>query len=99
MVSDNEITNMQDAGIALLETMNADIYDNTIDGAQFGIRMSLGSAGNYVHDNSFNDCEDCELDCTLRGFSESSRYYSTRGRCFYGRFYFCYTNVKHVSVS
>ena len=54
----NTITNMQDAGIALLESMNADIHDNIIDSARYGIRMSLGSAGNNVHDNTFNDCSD-----------------------------------------
>lgn len=57
----NTITNMQDAGIALLESMNANIYDNVIDGVKYGIRMSLGSAGNHVHDNTFNACTDCEF--------------------------------------
>lgn len=57
---DNKITNMKDAGIALLETMNADIHDNVIKGAEFGIRMSLGSAGNQVYDNSFDGCTECE---------------------------------------
>lgn len=55
---------MQDAGIALLESMNANIYDNSIGGTgggvKYGIRMSLGSAGNYVHDNTFDSCTDCE---------------------------------------
>lgn len=51
---------MQDAGIALLESKNARIYENTIDGAQFGIRMSLGSEGNTVYRNKFNDCSDRE---------------------------------------
>ena len=51
---------MQDAGIALLETFSANIYDNVIDGARYGIRMSLGSANNMVYDNTFNDCSDCK---------------------------------------
>lgn len=51
---------MADAGIALLESMNAKIYDNVIDGAEFGIRMSLGSAGNEVYDNTFKGCTKCE---------------------------------------
>ncbi|CAM9830342.1 unnamed protein product, partial [Hapterophycus canaliculatus] len=57
-VYNNKIYNMQDAGIALLESKNARIYENTIDGAQFGIRMSLGSEGNTVYRNKFNDCSD-----------------------------------------
>ena len=57
----NTISNMQDAGIAMLESMNADIHDNSIDGAQYGIRMSLGSAGNNVYENTFNDCSDYGL--------------------------------------
>ena len=57
----NTIYNMQDAGIALLESMNADIHDNSIDDARYGIRMSLGSAGNNVYDNTFNNCADYGL--------------------------------------
>ncbi|CAN0056924.1 unnamed protein product [Pylaiella littoralis] len=61
----NTIFNMQDAGIALLESMNANIYDNSIGGTgggvKYGIRMSLGSAGNYVHDNTFDSCTDFGL--------------------------------------
>lgn len=53
---------MPDAGIALLESFNADIHDNDIDGVQFGIRMSLGSGSNSVYDNEFNDCSDCKGD-------------------------------------
>eukprot|EP00752_Nemacystus_decipiens_P009061 g8090.t1 len=60
-VYDNTIYNMPDAGIALLESMNADIHDNSIDGVQYGIRMSLGSANNNVYDNTFNDCSDYGL--------------------------------------
>ncbi|CAN0056993.1 unnamed protein product [Pylaiella littoralis] len=60
-VYNNKITNMKDAGIALLETMNADIHDNVIKGAEFGIRMSLGSAGNQVYDNSFDGCTEYGL--------------------------------------
>lgn len=51
---------MQDAGIAMLESFDALIYDNTIDGAKYGIRMSLGSARNQVYDNSFTDITDRE---------------------------------------
>ena len=45
---------MQDAGIAFMESMNGDIYDNDIEDCGMGIRLSVGSAGNYVHDNLFD---------------------------------------------
>eukprot|EP00752_Nemacystus_decipiens_P009493 g8487.t1 len=61
IVRHNTINNMQDAGIAMLESMDADIHDNSIDNVRYGIRMSLGSAGNNVHDNVFNDCSDYGL--------------------------------------
>ncbi|CAN0209622.1 unnamed protein product [Ectocarpus sp. 12 AP-2014] len=54
-VFDNTITNMQDAGIAMLESFDAQIYGNTINGAKYGIRMSLGSGNNVVYQNSFTD--------------------------------------------
>ncbi|CAN0243860.1 unnamed protein product [Scytosiphon promiscuus] len=57
-VYNNQISNMQDAGIAMLESFDALIYDNTIEGAKYGIRMSLGSARNQVYDNSFSDITD-----------------------------------------
>ena len=60
-VYDNTIYNMQDAGIAMLESMDADIHDNDIDGVRYGIRMSLGSAGNNVYQNTFNSCSDYGL--------------------------------------
>ncbi len=41
--------------------MNADIHDNSIDGVKYGIRLSLGSAGNNIYDNTFNDCSDYGL--------------------------------------
>lgn len=54
-LADNVIYNMQDAGIALLESMNADIYNNAFNSVKFGIRLSLGSSDNYVHENTFED--------------------------------------------
>ncbi len=53
--------NQKDAGIAFLESMNAQIYDNTIDNVKYGIRLSLGSAGNSIYNNEFNDCSDYGL--------------------------------------
>eukprot|EP00903_Cladosiphon_okamuranus_P006681 g6521.t1 len=60
-VYDNTIYNMKDAGIAMLESMDADIHDNIIDDVRYGIRMSLGSAGNNVYDNTFNSCTEYGL--------------------------------------
>ncbi|CAM9489433.1 unnamed protein product [Ectocarpus fasciculatus] len=54
-VFNNVITNMQDAGIAMLESFDAKIHGNTINGAKYGIRMSLGSGNNEVYENSFTD--------------------------------------------
>lgn len=55
------LRNEKDAGIAFLESMNAKIYDNTINNVKYGIRMSLGSAGNVVSNNLFNGCSDYGL--------------------------------------
>lgn len=54
--ADNTIYNMQDAGIAFMESMNGEIYDNSVTDCKMGIRLSMGSAGNYVHDNTFDSC-------------------------------------------
>ncbi|CAM9685419.1 unnamed protein product [Ectocarpus fasciculatus] len=51
----NTITNMGDAGIALLETSRCDIHDNQVDGGEFGIRVHLGSSNNKVYDNVFKN--------------------------------------------
>ncbi|CAM9195373.1 unnamed protein product, partial [Ectocarpus sp. 8 AP-2014] len=51
----NVVHDMQDAGMALLESMNADIYNNVFSSVKFGIRLSLGSSDNHVHDNIFED--------------------------------------------
>ncbi len=50
-----------DAGIAFLESMNAKIYNNKISGAKYGIRLSLGSAGNEIFENTFDGCSDYGL--------------------------------------
>lgn len=52
---------LQDAGIAMLEAFSANIHNNMIDGARYGIRMSLGSANNMVYENTFNNCADCKF--------------------------------------
>lgn len=51
---------MQDAGIAILESFDAEIYDNTFENVKYGIRISLGGADNHIHDNVFDTCSSCE---------------------------------------
>lgn len=61
-LADNVITNMGDAGIALLESEDAEIHHNTVNGAEYGIRLNLGSRDNNVYENTFNDISDGEAD-------------------------------------
>lgn len=56
----NVITDMEDAGIALMESFGNNIHDNDINGAKFGIRMNLGAGDNEVYENTFNDISDGE---------------------------------------
>ncbi|CAM9580025.1 unnamed protein product [Scytosiphon promiscuus] len=51
----NTITNMH-AGITLLESFGALVYDNTIDGVEYGVRLKVGSGDNHIYDNEINDC-------------------------------------------
>lgn len=56
-------TNMQDAGIALMESFDADVHDSFIDRTEFGIRMNMGAGDHKVYDNVFNDISSGEV-CT-----------------------------------
>lgn len=58
--SDNYIHDNGDAGIALMESFGAEIYDNKIENCKYGIRFSLGSANNDIHDNTFDSSSSCE---------------------------------------
>lgn len=58
--ADNYVHDMADAGMAILESMDAEIYDNVFENVEYGIRISLGGAGNYVHDNVFDTCSACK---------------------------------------
>ncbi|CAM9753764.1 unnamed protein product, partial [Hapterophycus canaliculatus] len=53
-VTDNYVHDNADAGIALMESFGADIYDNVIENCKYGIRLSVGSADNNIYDNSFD---------------------------------------------
>ena len=51
---------MKDAGFAIMESMDAAIYDNKVENVRYGLRISLGGAGNQIYDNTFDGCSDCE---------------------------------------
>lgn len=51
---------MQDSGMALMESMDADVHDNTFEDVKYGIRLSLGCARNRIYRNTFATCSDCE---------------------------------------
>ena len=57
---DNYVHDMQDAGMALMESFNADIHDNTFENCKYGIRFSLGAGDNQVYDNTFDTFSQCE---------------------------------------
>lgn len=63
--ADNVIYNMQDAGIAYMESMNGKIYNNNIKDCRIGLRLSMGSAGNEITENVFDNCGDGEKPRTL----------------------------------
>ncbi|CAM9724229.1 unnamed protein product, partial [Hapterophycus canaliculatus] len=44
------------AGITLLESFGATIYDNKIDGVEYGVRLKVGSGDNEIFNNEINDC-------------------------------------------
>lgn len=58
---DNVIEDMQDAGIALHESFGADIHDNSVNRAEYGIRLSVGAGNNHVYDNEFNNISGGEI--------------------------------------
>ena len=57
---DNVVYDMQDAGIAIIESFDADIHDNTFTNVKYGILISLGGGNNAVHGNVFDTCSKCE---------------------------------------
>lgn len=52
---------MQDAGMAMLESFDASIYENKFENVKYGIRISLGGGDNVVSDNDFINCSQCTL--------------------------------------
>ncbi|CAN0131513.1 unnamed protein product, partial [Scytosiphon promiscuus] len=53
-VHDNYVHDMQDAGMALMESMNAHVYDNVFENVQYGVRLSLGCTNNLIEYNTFS---------------------------------------------
>ncbi|CAM9520911.1 unnamed protein product [Ectocarpus fasciculatus] len=53
-VYNNVVYNMQDAGMAMMESYDANIYDNSFTNCRYGIRLSLGSSRNTISDNLFS---------------------------------------------
>ena len=51
---------MQAAGMAIMESFDADIHDNTFSNVKYGIRISVGGGNNNVYDNVFDHCSACE---------------------------------------
>ncbi|CAM9161226.1 unnamed protein product [Ectocarpus sp. 13 AM-2016] len=56
-VWENTVYDMEDAGMAIMESMGAHIYDNTFTNVKYGIRLSVGAARNIVENNSFLECD------------------------------------------
>ncbi len=75
LLLDNYVYNMQDAGIAILESFDSEIYDNTFSDVKYGIRISLGGGNNDVHDNVFDKCSQCE-GCQVNALSLPMTTYS-----------------------
>ena len=57
---------MQDAGLAIMESMNATIYNNVVEDDRYGLRISLGGAYNEIYGNTFDSCSDGESRARLR---------------------------------
>lgn len=52
---------MQSAGFAIMESMDAAIFNNVVENVRYGVRISVGGAGNEIHDNTFDNCFDGEF--------------------------------------
>lgn len=58
LTTDNKLTGNLNAGIAFFESMDGQIYNNTISGCdkcKFGIRLSLGSENNVIENNTLDN--------------------------------------------
>ncbi|CAM9392193.1 unnamed protein product [Discosporangium mesarthrocarpum] len=53
IVSGNTVENMPDAGIAIMESFDLDVFDNSFTNIKYGVRISVGGSGNNIHNNVF----------------------------------------------
>eukprot|EP00903_Cladosiphon_okamuranus_P019297 g17738.t1 len=53
IVTGNHVHNNGDAGLAVLESFYMDVNNNVFKNNRFGIRFSVGSRYNWIHDNIF----------------------------------------------
>lgn len=53
--ADNHCYNNGDAGLAMLESSNAEISDNVFENNKYGVRMSVGCTDNLVSNNTFSN--------------------------------------------
>lgn len=61
---------MQGAGIGLMESFDNDVHDNFVDGAEYGIRLSLGAGDNKFYDNLLNDISGGEIHEGIASYRE-----------------------------
>ena len=48
----NYVHDNGDAGMALMEIVNAEVSDNVFEDNKYGVRLSVGSANNVFADNN-----------------------------------------------
>eukprot|EP00752_Nemacystus_decipiens_P012441 g11022.t1 len=81
IVKNNYCYNNGDAGVAMLESSNADISGNVFENNKYGIRMSVGCTENMVYNNSFYNTSKYALytyegsdppDVQVSGFSQDN---------------------------
>ena len=53
--------------MAIMESFDADIHDNSFTNVKYGMRISLGGGNNNVYDNVFDQCSQCEYSSTVHG--------------------------------
>lgn len=46
--------------MAMMESFDAHVYENTFENCKYGIRLSLGCADNLIEDNLFDGFTQCE---------------------------------------
>lgn len=51
----NTVYDNADAGLALMEAFDAEVYDNTFRDNKYGIRLSVGCANNVFKNNKLLD--------------------------------------------